>query len=472
MFVVANLVGSTIQITTLPLPVLSTLQAVRFLGRFFFCCANKQQSGLVFNSICATLILGEPFTRYSLIGTILVAAGAVLIATFGALPEPSHTLSQLLHLLARHQFILWMAGTGILVSLILLALWIFHVFFHSSSSSSSPQLRFIRGMAYGFISGILSAHSLLVAKSAVELLVRTIVDRINQFNHWESWVILLSLVALALSQLYYLHRGLKLCSTSVLYPFVFCIYNIIAILDGLIYFRQTSRLPPLHAALIALGTVILLTGVFALSWRLDDDPSTKPAVAQTSLTPGMGFVHDTTEDGDSIDAEYGIVDEEAGDVGETAPLLANGSPLSPTAKHNTILGATRLRRQTVAEADEIWDELQDADRRYSVAATRRASAVRTFGSDDHDAEDPDENTALLRCDTTKTFKGRRRRGSRASSVSVGHSGSWRGDSRGNEGTGLREWWKRKWWKGSEMEDGEEDGGEGEEQRRGGGSVMR
>ena len=47
MFIVSNLLGSTIQITTLPLPVLSTLQA----------------SGLVFNSICATLILGEPFTQ-------------------------------------------------------------------------------------------------------------------------------------------------------------------------------------------------------------------------------------------------------------------------------------------------------------------------------------------------------------------------------------------------------------------------
>lgn len=30
MFVLSNIVGSTIQITTLPLPVLSTLQAVRF----------------------------------------------------------------------------------------------------------------------------------------------------------------------------------------------------------------------------------------------------------------------------------------------------------------------------------------------------------------------------------------------------------------------------------------------------------
>lgn len=37
MFVVANIVGSTIQITTLPLPVLSTLQAV---GRSTACLEN------------------------------------------------------------------------------------------------------------------------------------------------------------------------------------------------------------------------------------------------------------------------------------------------------------------------------------------------------------------------------------------------------------------------------------------------
>src|SRR5690606_34378994 len=103
-------------------------------------------------------------------------------------------------------------------------------------------------------------------KSAVELLVRTIVDRVNQFGRWQSWAIVLGLAALAPTQLYYLHRGLRLCSTSVLYPLVFCVYNIVAILDGLIYYQQTSRLSALSAGLIALGTVILLTGVLALSW--------------------------------------------------------------------------------------------------------------------------------------------------------------------------------------------------------------
>jgi magnesium transporter len=324
MFVVSNIVGSTIQITTLPLPVLSTLQA----------------SGLVFNTLFATLLLKEPFTRYSLIGTILTCAGAALIATFGAIGEPAHNLGQLLELLARWQFIVWMSGTlVVVVATILLAhilkLWSSHKHIEhhflkrerprsgsSGSDHGAPnghsikrsftaslprplqirvsRLRLARGLSYGLISGILSAHSLLVAKSAVELIVRTVVDRINQFNRFQSWLILLGLLLFALTQLYYLHLGLRLCSTSVLYPFVFCVYNIIAILDGLIYFHQVSRLTALQGGLIALGTVVLLLGVFALSWRLDDGTPEEVAQAavppQTPLTPGMGIVRSSEEE--------------------------------------------------------------------------------------------------------------------------------------------------------------------------------
>ena len=179
---------------------------------------------------------------------MLVCGGAVLIAIFGAIPEPAHNLNQLLMLLGRRQFVLWMIGQAALVLALIMGIQTFK--FLNPRISNTPQIRLLRGMAYGCISGILSAHSLLVAKSAVELLVRTLVDRKNQFNRWQSWIILLGLLALALSQLYYLHRGLKLCSTSILYPFVFCVYNIIAILDGLIYFHQTSRLSVLAALMV------------------------------------------------------------------------------------------------------------------------------------------------------------------------------------------------------------------------------
>jgi drug/metabolite transporter (DMT)-like permease len=84
LFLLANIIGSTIQITTLPLPLLSTLQA----------------SGLVFNSIMASLILKEAWTYRTLVGTALVAGGAVLISPAraesqsGAIATPA-ALSQL-----------------------------------------------------------------------------------------------------------------------------------------------------------------------------------------------------------------------------------------------------------------------------------------------------------------------------------------------------------------------------------------
>jgi hypothetical protein len=392
MFVVANIVGSTIQITTLPLPVLSTLQA----------------SGLVFNSICASIILNEPFTRYSFIGTMLVAIGALLIALFGAIAEPSHNLDQLLVLLGRKHFLAWMFSTLFVVVLLIIANW----FLKRMYPRTTPRLRLLRGMFFGCVSGILSAHSLLIAKSAVELLVRTIVDRHNQFDRWQSWMILIGLVVFALTQLYYMHRGLKLCSTSVLYPLVFCVYNIIAIIDGLIYFHQSSRLSGLHAGLIALGTVILLAGVVCLSWRLedaDDEPTSpvatkhmgKVPMPQTVLQPGIGLVHghliDEPEEPLDIEAEapgvHGSIAEQAKrrSVDERTPLLqraGTGPALTASSQPHkrsasdaqqsseraspSLRKPPRRRRMTISEeTDEIWAELNDRD---SLPSPARRSA--------------------------------------------------------------------------------------------------
>lgn len=446
MFIVSNIAGSTIQITTLPLPVLSTLQA----------------SGLVFNSICATLILGEPFTRWSFGGTVLVCGGAVLIAIFGAIGEPAHNLDQLLALLERRQFILWMIGQAMLVVAIIAGAKALK--YMNPWTSHSPRMRLFKGMAYGAVSGILSAHSLLVAKSAVELLVRTIVDRHNEFNRWQSWMILLGLLALALTQLYYLHRGLKLCSTSILYPFVFCVYNIIAILDGLIYFDQSSRLSFLHALLIALGTVILLIGVLALSWRLNNDPATRLSVSQNTLTPGMGFVDDDSDSEAEGNTPESQMDEEANLAnGNDSPfnnhrnshrISSSNDPRTPTMKNNDLLSITRLRRKGMTESEEIWEELEDDALAEVSPFSRLRSSARSTPSSKLPSrgnpmdESPDESTALLaRSGTGRSYRDRKRRYS-TPILETQERERRRRSASSQEALGG--WWKLKnWWRGKE-----------------------
>lgn len=349
MFIVANILGSSVQISTLPLPVLSTLQA----------------SGLVFNSICATLILGEPFTKWSMWGTFLVLTGAVLIAVFGAIPSPAHNLQELLALLVRGPFVGWMIFQGVLVLVMIFFTELVGTF---SSLSQSTKLRLGRGLAFGCISGILSAHSLLVAKSAVELIIKTVLDGLNQFVHWQAWILVLALVALALTQLYYLHRGLKLVSTSVLYPLVFCVYNIMAILDGLIYFDQTELISTLRACLITLGTVILLSGVLALSWRLHDEQH-PPGVGQSSLAPGLGLVEDTEGEEESeslIDSD--VLDEETPFAPSQYQTFPPQSPESP-------LNSGRHKAFRWQERAEIWGELDDRDDPSSPGHVRSRSTT-------------------------------------------------------------------------------------------------
>ena len=424
----------------------------------------------------------------------------MLIAIFGAIGAPAHSLSQLLALLGRRQFVLWMIGQAILVAAIISSAK--SIKYLNPRHSASPRIRLVRGMAYGCISGILSAHSLLVAKSAVELLLCTIFQRDNQFNRWESWVILLGLLALALSQLYYLHRGLKLCSTSVLYPFVFCVYNIIAILDGLIYFHQTSLLSVLDAVLvsepfsspsacissfsaalgfpgleaktcqIALGTVILLTGVLALSWRLNADPTVRsPITPKTPLTPGMGVVAPSptastlsttlTPSSPSI-----ISDEEtphqkhALSSYQPHPRIRSRTigynpraptfifPNSDSSKH------IRPQQQAMTESEEIWEELDDASplpplspfshqnfsSRHSSAAHRNSVPRLNANNDDIT---PDGETAPLlstsraRINTGRTYRERRRR----SAPALGE------DSTEAAQNAMGGWWQMPWWSG-------------------------
>ena len=56
-----------------------------------------------------------------ILGTILIAGGAVLIAIFGIVPEPTHSLEDLLVLFSRPAFVIYFSLLGFFLGVALLA---------------------------------------------------------------------------------------------------------------------------------------------------------------------------------------------------------------------------------------------------------------------------------------------------------------------------------------------------------------
>ncbi|KAJ8522583.1 hypothetical protein ONZ45_g878 [Pleurotus djamor] len=350
-FISSNVLGSLVQIASLPVVILAPLGAVSLLWNAFF----------------ARILLGDVFSPWMILGTFLIAGGAILIAVFGIVPEPTHSLEDLLYLFRRPAFV---AYFSILGSVVFIALLVSHIVEYSvakrsklydtplvattptvpvvpvpenpsslttgvtntisegmatertpliprgksrklstaSSVSSAVSLstpstqrtRLLLAVSYASFSGILSGMCLIFAKSGVELLVLTLRGH-NQFWRWESWILLLGLVVFALLQLWYLHKALILANPTLVCPSAFCFYNISSIVNGLIYFDQFSAIPPLHLGLVGLGMGILLSGVWVVSIQSDtaDDgewSDTDSSDEEVPLSPHPTAILDTNRE--------------------------------------------------------------------------------------------------------------------------------------------------------------------------------
>jgi len=100
-FLSSNILGSFVQIASLPVVILAPLGAVSLLWNAFF----------------ARFLLGDVFSPWMILGTILVAGGAILIGVFGIVPDQTHSLEDLLQLFRRPTFIAYFSILGFVLSI-------------------------------------------------------------------------------------------------------------------------------------------------------------------------------------------------------------------------------------------------------------------------------------------------------------------------------------------------------------------
>ncbi|KAF9164898.1 hypothetical protein DFQ26_000891 [Actinomortierella ambigua] len=294
-YILSNVTGTIFSIGYLPVIILAPLGAVT----------------LVFNALFAKLLLGDQFTKQSAFGTCLILLGAVLIGLFGVVPEPSHSLEDLIELWKRPAFIVYFSMVEIAVVFLLVSNHVVEKLlvqqaaavamasssalryqFDPASNAPAPsatslasaplkgvayrlgkmkpsRVKTLLGISYGCVGGMLSSQALLFAKSAIELLMLTILEGKNQFSSPLSWFLVVALIAAALLQLYYLNQGLRLCDTVLLVPLSFCAYNVSCLFNGLVYYNQWGRLYWWQILFVLFGISQVLIGVLVLAWRPD-----------------------------------------------------------------------------------------------------------------------------------------------------------------------------------------------------------
>ncbi|WRT66551.1 uncharacterized protein IL334_003510 [Kwoniella shivajii] len=113
-YMTSNIFSTIFQLDALPIVILAPLGAV----------------SLIYNAILARVMLGDQFGSTWIIGTALIALGAVGIAIFGVVEESHHGLNEILLLFKRPPFVVFFTITSFLTALVLIGAHIasFHVY--------------------------------------------------------------------------------------------------------------------------------------------------------------------------------------------------------------------------------------------------------------------------------------------------------------------------------------------------------
>lgn len=170
---------------------------------------------------------------------MLILLGAIMIGLFGVVPEPSHSLEDLIELWKRPAFIIYFSLIELTVVSLLVGNRIVEGVLRRNTSAhqeatnsniinppyhphqrsysnryprilggrslgklSPSRIKTMLGISYGCVGGMLSSQALLFAKSAIDMLYLTIVDGKNQFENPLSWFLVIALVTAALLQVH------------------------------------------------------------------------------------------------------------------------------------------------------------------------------------------------------------------------------------------------------------------------------
>jgi uncharacterized membrane protein len=277
---------------------------------------------LVLNLFMAPLFLKEKLTMYDVTCTMIILAGTIVALCFGNKSNTSYSLQQLLALYSETAFLIYV---GVFLLVLVVSFFYQMRALHRldnpdkySEDVIAREHRFALALHivlltflllipyslycsyvllyYPTLAGVFGAHSVLGAKSAIEMIKSSISGRSpDDIKSFLFIVFILVCVVAIYLQCYFLNKGLARADALLVVPIYQVAWVLMNTILGMIYFRDWFTMTNTQVGVFCLGVVITLVGVYLLSLREKAPVSSFAKAASSVNTDGeaasMDHVH-------------------------------------------------------------------------------------------------------------------------------------------------------------------------------------
>lgn len=278
MYLVFSAVGSAFSITSLPILVIAPFSTFT----------------LLFNAIYSHFLLQENMTWIGFIGTVLIAASSVGIAIILNIPEAKKNTRELVELLTRHGYLVYVSLTFV-IFMVLLSIGIHLVRKHKKEQlimafNATRKRALSIAVLFELCATILASQAIIFAKISYDLLVLTLTTGENQFKDPVTPIILVCTAIFTIGQLVLFNVSLHYYTTVVIIPIGYSFGIALACLNTFVYYDSFHEITAWKTVLVVICVIITICGVYLLSKtsstvvkEIDTDPETPVATEETIL---------------------------------------------------------------------------------------------------------------------------------------------------------------------------------------------
>merc|ERR1712137_1424373 len=223
----------------------------------------------VSNLVFARLVNKEPITPKSLLATVIIVIGNIIIVSTGNKTSDTYDLEQLWELFLRPAFLGYIVTLTVCVIALQILYWILLWRYIPSVDAPNPLVQKFMPFAYAAVSAMVGTCSVTIGKALSGLVLQAMEPSTpGELKTVWPYMLLFLFVGITAFWLYRMNAALRKYDAMFIIPVLQALWLLFAVLNGGIFYQEFADLSLLYNVLFGSGIVVLLFGVSIFSPRI------------------------------------------------------------------------------------------------------------------------------------------------------------------------------------------------------------